>query len=59
MYAFLLVICFVGVGFPGHRLWGCSALLDSAKQYFRVVIPIYTPTCSVCSTCSIPWLAAA
>lgn len=31
----------------GHKLNICSAFIDNAKPFSKIVVPFYTPTCSV------------
>lgn len=35
---------FLRVESLGHRVWVCLTLLGPAQQFFKVVVPMYTPT---------------
>lgn len=45
-YALLLGV-YLGSELLGHRIIGCSAIGDIAKQYYKVIILICIPTSSV------------
>jgi len=40
----VLLGAYLGVEFLSHRESICSAIIDTAKQISKVVVPIYTPT---------------